>query len=70
MKVVQVILAFLLPPLAVALRERLGVQFWINLALTLIGWVPGVIHALYIVLRSESDREQASGYPRATPQAA
>jgi uncharacterized membrane protein YqaE (UPF0057 family) len=70
MKVIQVILAFLLPPLAVALRERLGVQFWINLVLTLIGWLPGMIHALYIVLRSEPDREAATGYDAATPQAA
>lgn len=69
MTVVRVILAFLLPPLAVALRERLGLQFWLNLVLTLIGWLPGIIHALYIVLRSEPQRE-ATGGPEATPQAA
>ena len=55
MKVVQVILALILPPLAVATRERLGFAFWINLALTLIGWLPGVVHALYVVLRKEPE---------------
>ncbi|HIF00895.1 MAG: YqaE/Pmp3 family membrane protein [Fuerstiella sp.] len=41
-------LSFLLPPLAVLLcgKPLLGV---LNLVLTLLGWIPGVIHALLVV---------------------
>ncbi|MEZ4800109.1 MAG: YqaE/Pmp3 family membrane protein [Flavobacteriales bacterium] len=46
-----VIIALLLPPLAVYLSEgAINTNFWISLILTLLFWVPGVIFALYIVL--------------------
>lgn len=46
-----VILAILLPPLAVYLKEgEINSRFWISLILTLLFWVPGVIFALLIVL--------------------
>lgn len=44
------ILAFLLPPLAVALYEGITTNFWICLLLTLLGWLPGIIFALLVVL--------------------
>lgn len=50
MSVITIILAILLPPLAVALRYGISTKFFINLLLTLVGWLPGVIHA-FIVLR-------------------
>lgn len=49
-KILLVILAFLLPPLAVGLHSGFGKNFIINLILTLIFWIPGVIHALIVVL--------------------
>lgn len=49
-KVLLVVLAFLLPPAAVALRDGIGTSFVINLILTLFMWIPGVIHALMVVL--------------------
>jgi uncharacterized membrane protein YqaE (UPF0057 family) len=48
--VLLVILAFLLPPLAVALKAGIGGRFLISLILTLLFWVPGVIYALLVVL--------------------
>ena len=45
-----IILAFLLPPLAVFLKKGLDTIFWISLILTLLFWVPGVIFALLVVL--------------------
>lgn len=48
---VRVLLAFFLPPLGVALEVGLKPQFWINVLLTLLGWLPGVIHAIWIILR-------------------
>lgn len=49
MTLISIILAIFLPPLGVALKYGLSSKFWINLLLTLIGWIPGVIHA-FIVL--------------------
>ena len=46
-----VILAILLPPLAVYLHEgEINNRFWISLLLTILFWLPGVIYALIIIL--------------------
>ena len=47
----SLILAILLPPLAVFLRFGLGQWFWITVALTILGWIPGVIFAFVMILR-------------------
>lgn len=45
------ILAILLPPLAVYLHEgSINGKFWLSLLLTLLGWLPGIIYALIVVL--------------------
>ena len=44
-----VILAILLPPLAVYLLKGLTTQFWISLILTLLFWLPGIIYALLLI---------------------
>lgn len=49
-KILLVILAFLLPPAAVALKTGISGTFWLNLILTLIFWLPGLIHALIVVV--------------------
>jgi len=47
----KVILAILLPPLAVFMERGMGLQFLLNIVLTLIGfWVIGIIHALILIL--------------------
>jgi uncharacterized membrane protein YqaE (UPF0057 family) len=51
MKVVRVVAAFLLPPLGVLLRDGLHKRFWLNLLLTFFGYIPGVVHALWVVLK-------------------
>lgn len=50
MDVIRILLAILLPPLGVFLQVGIGLQFWINILLTLLGYVPGIIHAVYIIL--------------------
>jgi uncharacterized membrane protein YqaE (UPF0057 family) len=47
---IQIILAVILPPLAVFLKVGLSTHFWINVILTILGYVPGILHALYVVL--------------------
>lgn len=52
MKVIIIILCFFIPPLAVYLhQDDITNDFWINLILTLLCGIPGVIHALIVVLR-------------------
>ena len=47
---IKIIAAILLPPLGVFLEVGLAGAFWLNLLLTLLFWVPGMIHAIYIIL--------------------
>jgi uncharacterized membrane protein YqaE (UPF0057 family) len=47
----RVLISVLLPPLGVFLQEGIGTQFWINLLLTLLGYVPGLVHAIWIIAR-------------------
>jgi uncharacterized membrane protein YqaE (UPF0057 family) len=49
--VVRILIAILLPPLGVFLQVGIGLQFWINILLTLLGYIPGIIHAIYIITR-------------------
>jgi uncharacterized membrane protein YqaE (UPF0057 family) len=48
---IRILIAVLLPPLGVFLEVGFGVQFWLNILLTLLGYIPGIIHAVYIILR-------------------
>lgn len=51
-QILLIILAFLIPPLAVYLKyDEAGKPFIINVILTLLCGVPGIIHALVHVLR-------------------
>lgn len=49
--VCKIIFCFLLPPLAVWLEtRRFDLTFWLNVLLTILGWLPGQIHACFVVL--------------------
>ncbi len=43
------ILAVILPPLAVAIYTDFGTPTLWNILFTILGWLPGVIHAFYIL---------------------
>lgn len=49
MDIVRIIFAIILPPLGVFLQVGIGAQFWINILLTLFGYIPGIVHAVYII---------------------
>ncbi len=51
MDILRLIAAILLPPLGVFLQVGFGGQFWINILLTLCGYLPGIIHAVWIIAR-------------------
>ncbi|KAH6655491.1 putative cation transport-related protein [Truncatella angustata] len=47
----KIILAVILPPVGVFLERGCGADFCINVLLTILGYIPGIIHALYIILK-------------------
>ncbi|MCB0336476.1 MAG: YqaE/Pmp3 family membrane protein [Bdellovibrionales bacterium] len=49
--ILPIILAILLPPVGVAMEVGISKQFWINVLLTLLGYVPGIVHAVYIIAK-------------------
>lgn len=47
----RIILAVILPPLGVIIQEGMNKQFWLNVLLTILGYVPGIVHAVYIIAK-------------------
>ena len=52
MDCLRVLLSVLIPPLGVFLKVGFGLHFWLNIVLTLIGYIPGLIHAICIIATS------------------
>ena len=50
MGIIRIIIAILLPPLGVFLQVGFAGAFWLNILLTLLGYIPGIIHAIYIIV--------------------
>jgi len=52
-KILFSIIALFIPPLAVFLKKgnKIDGEFWLNLLLTILGGIPGMLHALYVVWR-------------------
>lgn len=50
-KVILVILAIFLPPIAVLLKSGVGKDLLINILLCLLIYVPGIIHAIWVVTK-------------------
>ena len=49
--ILLIILTIILPPLGVFLKSGLNNQFVINLVLTLLFYIPGLIHGLWVVTK-------------------
>ncbi|KAL4254066.1 Plasma membrane proteolipid 3 [Abortiporus biennis] len=47
----KVSFAVIFPPVGVFLERGCGADLLINILLTLLGYIPGIIHALYIILK-------------------
>lgn len=46
-----IIIAILLPPVGVALARGIGGAFVLNIILTILGYIPGIIHAVWVIAR-------------------
>ena len=48
---IKIVFAILLPPLGVFFEVGFAGHFWLSILLTLFGFLPGIVHALYVILR-------------------
>ena len=60
MAILKIILCFFLPPVAAYLQVGVTTHFWINIIATLLGGVPGVVHALWLVLTKQTASSPAT----------
>ena len=51
--IIRILLAIFLPPVAVLITTGIGLQFFLNIVLTILGIVPGMVHALWIIMRKD-----------------
>ncbi len=52
MDILKIVAAIILPPLGVFLEVGIGKQFWINILLTILGYIPGIVHAVWVIART------------------
>jgi len=52
-ELIKIILAIILPPLGVFFQVGIGKHFWINIVLTLLGYIPGIVHAVWVVAKNK-----------------
>ncbi|MCO7231840.1 MULTISPECIES: YqaE/Pmp3 family membrane protein [unclassified Cobetia] len=52
MDIIRIILAIILPPLGVLMQVGIANKhFWINIILTCFGFLPGIIHAVWVITK-------------------
>jgi uncharacterized membrane protein YqaE (UPF0057 family) len=53
MELLKIILVIILPPLGVFLQVGIGKHFWLNLVLTLLGYIPGIVHGVWVIAKNK-----------------
>ncbi len=53
MELIKIIIAIILPPLGVFLQVGIGKHFWLNILLTILGYIPGIIHAIWVIAKKK-----------------
>jgi uncharacterized membrane protein YqaE (UPF0057 family) len=57
MKFLKLLCSIILPPLGVGLSVGVkNIHFWINIVLTLLGYFPGLLHAIYVIFFHEESQ--------------
>lgn len=51
MTILRLILTILLPPLGVFLTVGIGGHFWLNILLTILGYIPGIVHGVWVIAK-------------------
>ncbi|KAI8093414.1 uncharacterized protein BX664DRAFT_329656 [Halteromyces radiatus] len=55
-----ILIILLLPPLGVFFMKGCKADFWINLCLTILGYIPGHIHAFYVLVKERERRQHVT----------
>lgn len=56
MNILRIVIALFLPPVAAFITVGIGLHFWLNILLTILGIVPDIVHAIWLVVRkAEND---------------
>ncbi len=45
----RILVSIFIPPLGVFFKVGFGKHFWINIVLTILGYVPGLVHAVWVL---------------------
>jgi len=53
MKILQIVLGILIPPVGIFLTYGLSSTLLINILLTFLGWIPGSIHAVWAITKHQ-----------------
>ncbi len=71
MDVIRILLAIVLPPVGVFLQVGIGLHFWLNILLTILGYIPGIIHAVWVIVKKwrtdKSRRQSAAAFSSERP---
>jgi len=49
----KIIAAIILPPVGVFLQVGIGKHFWLNILLTILGYIPGIVHAIWVIAKNK-----------------
>jgi uncharacterized membrane protein YqaE (UPF0057 family) len=60
MKLLHIILGVIVPPVGVFLAFGIGSTLFINIGLTLLGWIPGSIHAAWAITKQGEDPDNSA----------
>lgn len=58
----RLLIAVLLPPVGVALTTGFDMRLLLNILLTFLGYIPGLVHAVFVIARSSDDRGRGLRY--------
>jgi uncharacterized membrane protein YqaE (UPF0057 family) len=58
MKIIQLILGIAIPPLGIFLTYGISSTLLISVVLTLLGWIPGSIHAVWAIAKYQEREAQ------------
>ena len=62
MRLLRILLGIVLPPLGVFLTTGVSTALIINVLLTLLGWLPGSIHAVWIITKEAEKAGEREAY--------
>lgn len=52
-ELLKILLAVFLPPVGVFFQVGIGKHFWFNIILTLLGYIPGIVHAVWVIAKKK-----------------